>query len=172
MNSGQGVVFYVMGVSGCGKSTLGKQLAKTLAISFFEGDDFHPESNLHKMSQGIALTDSNRLPWLKILRKLAHEHGNQGCAISCSALKASYRKVLSEDLQHSVVWVYLEGDYETILGRMQKRAEHFMPVELLNSQFETLEPPVNAIRVPVELSTEKQVELVLSQIENHKKSGL
>ena len=120
MRSGIGTVFFVMGVSGCGKSTLGKQLAKTLGVSFFEGDDYHPKSNVRKMSQGKALTDTDRLPWLQKLHNIAGNHENKGCVISCSALKASYREILSGDLSNKVVWVYMEGDYDTILGRMQK----------------------------------------------------
>ncbi|MBT8204472.1 MAG: gluconokinase, partial [Eudoraea sp.] len=162
MSSGIGTVFFVMGVSGSGKSTLGKQLAKTLGVSFFEGDDYHPKSNVRKMSQGIALTDTDRLPWLQKLRKIAGENRKQGCVISCSALKASYREVLSRGLSVEVAWIFLDGDYDTILGRLRHRAGHFMPAELLKSQFETLEPPEHAIRIPVDLPIEKQVELVLS----------
>ncbi|MBT8322587.1 MAG: AAA family ATPase, partial [Eudoraea sp.] len=122
MSSGIGTVFFVMGVSGSGKSTLGKQLAKTLGVSFFEGDDYHPKSNVRKMSQGIALTDTDRLPWLQKLRKIAGENGKQGCVISCSALKASYREVLSRGLSVEVAWIFLDGDYDTILGRLRHRA--------------------------------------------------
>ena len=171
MSSQKGTVFYVMGVSGCGKSTLGSILAKTLGIPFFEGDDYHPKANVQKMSRGEALTDSDRLPWLQKLHKIACNHQTQGCVISCSALKASYREVLHAGLSDQVVWVFLEGDHDTILGRMKERTGHFMPVELLKSQFETLEAPENAIRVPVILSTDKQLELVLALWTDQKKSG-
>ena len=42
----------MMGVSGVGKSTIGALLAKQLEIPFFDGDDYHSEANILKMSQG------------------------------------------------------------------------------------------------------------------------
>ena len=54
------MVIILMGVSGAGKSTVGQLLAQDLGWPFFEGDDFHPRSNVVKMAQGIALTDVDR----------------------------------------------------------------------------------------------------------------
>ncbi|MFA0544612.1 shikimate kinase, partial [Vibrio sp. 10N.222.52.B7] len=36
----------VMGVSGCGKSLIGSRIAQALELQFFDGDDFHPQSNV------------------------------------------------------------------------------------------------------------------------------
>lgn len=60
-----------MGVSASGKSTLGLALARALGIPFFDGDDFHPQANIAKMSAGIPLTDSDRAGWLDRLNRLA-----------------------------------------------------------------------------------------------------
>jgi len=103
------VFMVVMGVSGTGKSTLGSALARALDVPFVEGDDLHPRSNIEKMSSGHPLTDSDREPWLKLIRTTA-EHmtievqsgakvntgGNskRGVVISCSALKRRYRDIL------------------------------------------------------------------------------
>ena len=51
-----------MGVAGSGKTTVGKKLAESLRCPFYEGDDFHPSSNIEKMKKGIALTDEDREP--------------------------------------------------------------------------------------------------------------
>ncbi|HHU2384933.1 TPA: gluconokinase, GntK/IdnK-type, partial [Escherichia coli] len=60
--------------------------------------------------------------------------------IVCSSLKKQYRDILRKGSPH-VHFLWLDGDYETILARMQRRAGHFMPVALLKSQFEALERP-------------------------------
>ena len=60
-----------MGVSGTGKSSVGTLVAERLGLDFVEGDDYHPESNIAKMREGIALTDEDRRPWLQILADLA-----------------------------------------------------------------------------------------------------
>ncbi|KIJ67745.1 hypothetical protein HYDPIDRAFT_83897, partial [Hydnomerulius pinastri MD-312] len=59
------------GVSGTGKSTLGAALSKALRLPFIDGDDLHPSSNVEKMSRGEPLNDSDRQPWLEIIRKTA-----------------------------------------------------------------------------------------------------
>lgn len=56
----------VMGVSGCGKSTVAAELARSLGWDMREADNFHPPSNIEKMSSGIPLTDEDRRPWLEL----------------------------------------------------------------------------------------------------------
>ena len=171
MSLAKGTVFYVMGVSSSGKSTIGQLLGQELGIAFFDGDDFHPESNILKMSKGIPLNDRDRLPWLERINKLALKNGQKGCVIVCSALKAKYRKTLTKGLPYDVHWIFLIGDYQTILDRMKKRSGHFMPEKLLRSQFDTLETPVEAINIPVESSPKEQVAEIIRQWESKRKSG-
>ncbi len=52
MNNTNTSIFVVMGVSGCGKSTIGKLLANTLAVPFFDADDYHPKAKINKMTSG------------------------------------------------------------------------------------------------------------------------
>lgn len=153
----------VMGVSGCGKSTLGRELAERLGGRFLEGDEYHPEENLARMSAGKPLRDSDRKPWLERLNRDLREGAKEGSQVlACSALKRSYREILQRGLD-DCVFVYLQGSYETLHRRMENR-EHFMPPELLQSQFDTLEEPEDAIVVPVELPLEEQVEAVLRSL--------
>ena len=42
----------VMGVAGVGKSTIARRLADDLDLEMGEGDDFHPQANIEKMSSG------------------------------------------------------------------------------------------------------------------------
>ena len=158
-------VFIIMGVSGTGKSTIGKLLAQTLAIPFFDGDDFHPQANIDKMASGQPLNDEDRYGWLSALNQLSIEHQEQGAVIACSALKSSYREILNQNMDNALQFIYLEGSFELVKSRMEKRKSHFMPVELLKSQFETLEPPENAIIVSIEHSPQALILQIMNKLE-------
>ena len=154
-------IFYIMGVSGCGKTTVGKLLAKKLEIPFFDGDDFHPESNIKKMKAGIPLNDDDRHGWLLRLNALAKENSEKGGIIGCSALKVSYRRILDKGIEKKVVWVFLKGSFETIHERMKKRKGHYMPPSLLKSQFEALEPPKHALVLSILKTPEEIVDEIV-----------
>ncbi|EPQ31515.1 uncharacterized protein PFL1_00848 [Pseudozyma flocculosa PF-1] len=245
------VLIVVMGTSGSGKSTLGSQLASALAIPFIDGDDLHPASNVEKMSRGIPLTDDDREPWLRKIRRTAIEltrpasqhlargltrgqHRDEilkrflevdeddvdhvrklaevyetsavqeaqdaeagklgasqgaptkfldprhhpstrsssgggvrrrGCVIACSALKRSYRQLLRGNIADlasydaadphraelgappdlDVYHVYMDLSADILWGRMQARKNHFMKFEMLKSQLDTLEVPVEDV---------------------------
>ena len=152
-----------MGVSGCGKSTIGKLLADTLNIPFFDGDDFHPDENVKKMSSGLALNDQDRLPWLQNINSFANQKLQQeSLVIACSALKEKYRTLISVGI--NTQFIYLKGSKELITLRLQNRADHFMPTSLLDSQFETLEEPRNAITVSIDQSIETILKEILGKI--------
>jgi gluconokinase len=142
------MILIITGVSGSGKTTVGKLVAQQLGWTFYEGDDFHPEANIKKMQSGHPLNDEDRIPWLESLRKLIEKlvADKTSAVIACSALMESYRKILSDGLSE-VRFVYLKASYEEIYPRLIARHGHFMPPELLQSQFETLQPPNDAIVV-------------------------
>ena len=148
----------VMGVSGSGKSTLAKALAKSLSLPFLDADDFHPESNLKKMQAGRALNDKDRQPWLEKLAQELLFRQDSGAVLACSALKEKYRDTLGEFIPLKTI--YLKGNYDFIRERMEKRSGHFMPPELLQSQFNSLEEPTHAIEVNVEWSLEEALNFI------------
>ena len=132
-------VVVVMGVAGTGKTTIGPLLAARLGVPYAEGDDFHPQSNIAKMSAGTPLTDDDRWPWLDAIGDWAHGRAGLGGVVSCSALKRSYRDRLRA-VAPGVIFVHLTGDRALIEDRMSHRQGHFMPTALLDSQFATLQP--------------------------------
>ncbi|WP_425065061.1 gluconokinase [Reyranella sp.] len=135
-------IVVVMGVSGSGKTTVASLLAERLGCAFQDGDDLHPSENVEKMRSGTPLTDADRLPWLQaIARRIDfwRERGESG-VVTCSALKKAYRRIIL-DGRGDVSVVYLKGERALIHDRLLARASHFMPVALLDSQFETLEEP-------------------------------
>ncbi|MCA1955711.1 gluconokinase [Zymomonas sp.] len=135
------MIIVVMGVSGCGKSTVGADLAKHLHCDFQDADDFHPQANKDKMSNGIPLTDEDRWPWLHAIRDYMDKEKAAGhdVVFACSALKKVYRDLLND--KHDVHFVYLKGSEELISDRLAHRSSHFFNPKLLHSQFETLEEP-------------------------------
>lgn len=166
MSNKKGLIYVVMGVSGSGKSTIAPMLAERLGLPFFDGDKFHPEENVQKMAAGTPLADQDRHTWLLVLNQLAKQHADQGAVIVCSALKKRYRKQLSQDIKDKIQWIFLQGSFDLILSRLLKRKGHFMPTELLQSQFETLEPPKKAIAVSIAGRPEEILEAILSKLNN------
>jgi gluconokinase len=158
----------VMGVSGSGKSTIGERLAERLAWSYEDGDKFHPASNVAKMSAGQPLTDMDRWPWLMAIADeidrvcLAGKHA----VIACSALKRAYRDVLVHG-RNDVRMIFLDGTQALIASRLTQRKGHFMPPGLLESQFETLEPPEpneNPVTVSIDASVDAIVDDIVRQL--------
>lgn len=126
----------VGGVSGSGKSTVGAALAERLGVPFCDGDDLHPEANVEKMRSGVPLDDTDRMPWLVAIGEWLAEHGG---VVAGSALRRTHRDLIraqAEDVQ----MVLLHGAPDLIRARQAARGQHFMPPELMSSQFATFEP--------------------------------
>ncbi len=157
-------ILFIMGVSGCGKTTIGQLLSMELKIPFYDGDDFHSKENVAKMASGTALTDEDRIEWLNTLNILAKKHDEEGAIIVCSALKSAYRDILSKGIESEVRFVYLSGDFNLVMNRMEQRKGHFMPPDLLKSQFETLEPPENAVTVSIDHAPNIIVHKILEKL--------
>ena len=163
-------IIFVIGVSGCGKSTVAELLASRLQAHAKDGDTLHPPKNITLMSSGIALTDEDRLPWLEAVRDYARDYAStQGsCVIACSALKASYRKLLGT--AGPVLFVFLDGSRELIASRMHLRKGHFMPEALLDSQFAALERPhseANVVTVSIDASAESVADNAAAALQQH-----
>ena len=144
MLSGDPIVIVLMGVSGSGKSTVGKLLGERIGCPYFDADTFHSPEAIAKMQSGQPLDDRDRMPWLgRIAQKIELlVADDESAVIGCSALKRRYRDILFDGIPRDrTVLVYLKGSFDLIRGRLTERRGHFMPPELLQSQFDQLEPP-------------------------------
>jgi gluconokinase len=157
----------VMGVSGTGKTSVGEELAEELGCEFVEGDSLHPRRNIEKMEHGIPLTDEDRWPWLQAIAEMVavRDHEGTSTVVTCSALKRKYRDVLRDAAP--TFFVHLDARFEVLEQRMQQRTKHFMPVSLLRSQVDTLEPldddeagEVVDVSVPLDVVVEEAVNAV------------
>jgi carbohydrate kinase (thermoresistant glucokinase family) len=92
-----------------------------------------------------------------------HEHiatlirRGENAVLTCSALKRAYRRQIVGTLKQ-VHFVYLRGSFDLIQSRLAARQGHFMPSDLLASQFDTLEEPEHAVTVDVTYTPAEIVE--------------
>ncbi len=129
----------VMGVAGCGKSSLGAAVAQVLGWPLVEGDDFHTPANVAKMRAGTPLVDADRSGWLALLGTELQRHA-AGAVLTCSALKKTYRDQLRAAAP-GLRFVHLELSMDAARSRVATRGGHYFQPTLVDSQFDTLEPP-------------------------------
>lgn len=104
--------------------------------------------------------------------------------LACSALKKVYRDILirgkdgaplkcdqmgkdKQPAEVKLLVVYLSGSFDVISRRLVKRKGHFMPPELLQSQFDTLEPPSapeNFIQINVDKSLSEIIAMIMETL--------
>lgn len=158
------MIVVVMGVAGSGKTTVGTMLAAAMRCPFLEGDSLHPEANVEKMTRGMPLTDADRVPWLAAVhaRLLDAFRRGQNLVAGCSALTESSRAALAAGIP--ITWVYLKGPAELVRSRLEHRTGHFMKADMLDSQFDALEEPSDAITVDVSQPPGAIVEQVMAEV--------
>jgi gluconokinase len=142
------VAVVLTGPAGSGKTTVGRALAERLGWPFVDGDTLHPARNIAAMAAGKALTDDDRSAWLDAVAGQITAWISRGTSgvIACSALKRSYRTRLAQT-DPCTAFVFLRVPREVLVARVGGRRGHFMPVNLVDSQLETLEEPTVDERV-------------------------
>jgi carbohydrate kinase (thermoresistant glucokinase family) len=144
-----GRIIVVMGVAGAGKTTVAQMLAEQLGWEWIDADDVHPLENIERMSAGIPLTEIDRRPWLEQLRRVIAAKVKDGpLVLACSALTRAFRQLLAADFPR-LIYVYLRVPESALLERLASRRGHFMRADLLSSQLEVLEEPVDGDEVVV-----------------------
>ncbi len=161
------MILVLMGVSGSGKSTIGRMLAERTGWVFADADDYHTAAYKQKMASGHPLTDEDRAPWLTALNRLLVDWQSHGtnAILACSALKESYRAILTSGLPDDAIrFILLHGPRQLIAERLRARHHEFMNPALLDSQFATLELPPGALRISIDQSEEAIVNNILAHL--------
>ena len=155
----------ICGVSGAGKTTIGSLLSEALGLPFYDADDFHPPANIEKMADGLPLDDADRRPWLESLAgHLLSWEKEGGAVLACSALKASYRRILASRCADDIRWIMLHGDRQLLAERLATRNGHFFASGLLETQLAALELPENGWIVDVRSSPDEIMDLILERL--------
>lgn len=110
--------------------------------------------------------NEDRADWLRTLANLIESRTqvDENGVIACSALKKAYREILKNANRKEVRFVYLQGNYDAIFGRLQNRKDHFMKSEMLKSQLATLEEPAEILSLSVNLSQKETVQKIMEQL--------
>ena len=153
-----------MGPAGSGKTTVGELLASQLGWEFADGDSFHSQANIEKMSRGVPLDDHDRIPWLDTIHEAMEQWSarRRNVVLACSALKKSYRERLV--INSAVRLVYLKGTFDLLRQRLHARKGHYATEQILTSQFADLEEPAEAITIDVARSPEDIVVEIRKQL--------
>ncbi len=145
-------VYIIMGVSGAGKTTIGELLSEQSGFPFYDGDDFHPAENVEKMQSGVALTNEDRITWIKALADHINQQPVGSQIIACSALNKTIRDLLLTSIERDCNFIFLKGEFKLIKQRLDSRQGHYMKSDLLRSQFEALEEPDDALVLDISLN--------------------
>jgi gluconokinase len=166
------MIVIVMGVAGSGKTTVGRLLAESANFDFLDADTLHSPANVAKMTAGTPLTDSDRSPWLSAIRDRIIDAATRqrNLVVACSALKEAYRSFLAQG--SPVIWTYLKGRPDVFRDRLQRRTGHFMRPELLNSQFDALEEPTDAIVVDAVQQPQAIADQIVAELRKRHQSAI
>ncbi len=166
------IVFW--GVCGSGKSTYAKIFAESSNGLYIDADQFHSIENQNKMRSGIALSDNDRWPWLFSLSQAISQQSEDHrlITVACSCLKQTYRSYLESLCRNinnisNVLWVRLYAERACLNFRLSQRLNHFMPIDLLDSQLQTLDyegDQASMISINVSGSIEATVEMINRQL--------
>ncbi len=137
----------IMGVAGSGKSSIAEALSKAEGWPFVEADVHHSAANKEKMASGTPLTDADRADWVRSMGETMTAMPEDRVVLACSALTPFVQAGLREQSGRHCLFVLLDVPKDELARRISSRADHFMPVSLLESQLAALVPPEGVIRV-------------------------
>jgi gluconokinase len=132
------MIVALIGVAGSGKTALGERLAERLRFPFLDADQLHTPECAEQMRRGEPLTDAQRDAWFE--RVLESVATRDPLVLACSALRRGHRERLRA--AGDVRMMLLDVPAPVLERRLRERHGHFFPARLLQSQLETMEPPL------------------------------
>ena len=137
-------LYIIMGPAGCGKTSVATALCHRTGWTMIEADDHHPIENVEKQRQKIPLTDDDRVLWLDRLIGAINDTSDDSIVLACSALTPYVQERLRNEVDRARHWILIDVPVDVLRDRLVARTDHFMPVELLESQIASLQPPPGA----------------------------
>lgn len=158
----------IAGPCGSGKSTVGSAVSNSFDMPFIEGDSLHSRAAVDKMKSNIPLTDEDRSSWLTRVcdrtRETLLDLDYDFVMVSCSALTASYRSIIRQQLRRQdikMVFVDLQAKEEVLVQRLEARLGHYMSAAMVSGQVELHEnaraEEVDVFPVDAETDTDKVI---------------
>ncbi|KAK9447478.1 P-loop containing nucleoside triphosphate hydrolase protein [Limtongia smithiae] len=148
------MIWVIGGPAGSGKTTVAEYLKETYSAPYVEGDELHSQTNIKKMSEGIALTDEDRIPWLGKIGPEAYaalKKDNAKIAfVTCSSLRKKYRDLIRQSVRElrdrngvsiGVRFLFITASEDTLTARIKLRKYHYMKESMVISQVQTMELP-------------------------------
>ncbi|HUP64132.1 MAG TPA: gluconokinase [Thermoanaerobaculia bacterium] len=156
------MIVVLMGVAGAGKTLIGKALAERLGWHFYDADDFHSPENIVRMAAGLPLADPDRHDWYDRLIALLARVDTEGknAILACSALRSDFRSRLRSSAS-DVRFVFLNCDISLCEERARNRENHYFKAGLVQTQFDALEEPHDAMEIDASQNPEAIVESIL-----------
>ena len=160
----------LMGVAGCGKTTAADNLHRALGWPVAEADEFHPRRQHRQDEPGRPPDRRGPVAVVGIHARLDERARRRGVKtiVTCSALKRSYRDLLSR-ADGRVFFIHLIAQPDELRERMSQREGHFMPSALLPSQFADLEPLADGedgVTVASRATPEETFDAILAALEH------
>ena len=159
------MIVVLMGVAGVGKTRIGKAVAERLGWPFYDADDFHSPVNIARMAGGLPLAEPERHEWydnlIALLRRLDAEEEN--AILACSALRSDFRSRLRSSAA-DVRFVFLKCDISLCEERARHRENHYFKAGLVQTQFDALEEPHDAVEIDASRSPDAIVESILDNL--------
>ena len=126
-----------------------------------EAADFHPKSNLMKLSSGIPLTEDDHWVWLaSITEYVLNSHRNTFILV-CNPIEEIFQNYLAQRLE--IQWVILKMERKKASKQMSTTGNQRVKQKLIDAQFKALEIPANAIQV----NADEPFETMLKKLLNH-----